>query len=119
MTVCKKEEKEMPNNVKQNKLEIKNPNFVLVDKNFISGNCIGELYINMNNVADTLFIIKKMNSDKSNTTWEGTLEVTVTPIEGGGNKVTYDCCGTPSNCKGTCSFDSEGNISGCRINILN
>lgn len=104
----------------QKKLEIKNPNFVLMNENFISGNFIGQLYINTNNIADTLFIIKKiLNNPKSETTWEGTFGVEVTPIAGGQNQVIFTCDGNPSTCKGTCTYDSKGNIIGCRINILN
>lgn len=119
-TACTKEEKKIMKNNKEKKLEIKNPNFILISENYISNNCIGELYVNKNNLADTLFVIKKMiNETKSETTWEGTFGVEVTPISSGQNQVTYTCDGEPHSCKGTCSFDSKGNIIGCRINILN
>ncbi len=60
-TACKKEEKEILNIYQQKRYEIKNPDFVLIDKNFFSNGCFGELYVNNKNLADTLFVIKKDN----------------------------------------------------------
>ncbi|NSW46360.1 MAG: hypothetical protein HPY79_11155 [Bacteroidales bacterium] len=120
MTACKKEDVKKEETHQLKRLEIKNPNFILINENYISGGCVGELYVNYNNIADTLYIIKKIieNSNKSETTWEGTFGVTVTPISNNQNQVDFTCDGEPSTCRGTCSFDSKGNIIGCRINVL-
>ncbi|MCX7863186.1 MAG: hypothetical protein N2449_09365 [Bacteroidales bacterium] len=120
-TACKKEYNEPLNANRKEVLMIRNPEFILVNKEYVSENCVGELYINRKNIADTLFVIKKFlpNNLKTSTTWEGTLEVEVKPVGPGLNEVTYLCTGTPHNCRGNCSFDSKGNIIGCKINILN
>ncbi len=56
--------------------------------------------------------------NKAETTWQGTLNVTVTPVGTGQNEVTFSCEGQAHNCKGSCSFDSEGNLIGCQIRVL-
>lgn len=120
-TGCKKEEKEIAKvNQPMKKLEIVNPDFVLVNENYISDGYIGELYVNNNNIGDTLFVIKKMiDNKKSETTWEGTFGVTVIPVEANQNQIIFTCDGEPSTCSGSVAYDSEGNVMGCRINILN